>query len=783
MATKEIARSNGAGTIGAVPSISLWAFLLLLIAAFGLAGCGDGQSTLSPPPGTLNPVPTVTSLSPSNTPAGGPTFTLTVTGTNFVNGSVVHWNGDSRTTTFVSNTQLNASITATDIAVPGTAFVGVLNPAPGGGFSNEVTFTITAPAPTLTGISPANAVAGAAPITLTATGSGFIGLSVVRWNGADRPTTFVSGTELMATIPASDLAAAGAAQVTVFNPAPGGGTSGAAAFTIDPLVSNPVPVAASISPSTVPVGVSGFPVTVDGSDFVAASVGQWNGSDRGTTVVSGTQLRAGVRLADTELAGNASVAVFTPAPGGGTSASLNVTIAPAAGAVGVVDRPSVPDDQAEADLSSGSPAISGDGRFVAFSSAATNLVAGDTNGFNDVFLRDTCRGAVACTPSTIRVSVASDGTEANSGSFGPPSISPDGRFVAFASAANNLVPGDTNGLPDVFLRDTCIGAVACTPSTIRISVASDGTQASGGSGTPSVSATGRFVVFPSPTTNLVAGDTNSATDVFLRDTCIGAAGCTPSTIRVSVASDGTQGNSASLDPSLSADGRFVAFQSNASNLVNGDTNNTDDIFLRDTCIGALACTPSTVRVSVGAAGAQSVGFSFLPRISANGRFVVFSSFGSDLVPGDMGTGHDVFAFDSCFGALGCTPSTTRVSVSATGGEPDAPNGGPATGGASISADGRFVAYGSRATNLVAGDTNGTFDIFVRDTCVNAVGCTPSTLRVSVALDGGTQASDRSDLPAISADGRFVAFQSCDTGLLPADENNSCDVFLARTDVP
>lgn len=715
---------------------------------------------------------------------GGPAFALTVTGANFVNGSVVRWNGIDRTTTFVNSTQLTASIPATDIATLVVVQVTVFNPAPGGGLSNQVAFIINVPAPTLTSISPSSAVAGAAPITLTAIGSGFINVSVVRWNGADRPTTFVSSTQLTAAIPASDLAAAGAAQVTVFNPAPGGGLSGALTFTIDPLVSNPVPVAASVSPSTVPVGVSGFPVTVDGSDFVAASVGQWNGSNRGTTVVSSTRLRAGVRLADTAVAGNASVAVFTPAPGGGTSASLNVTIAPAAGTVGVVDRPSVPDDQAEAEGNSFSPAISADGRFVAFVSLATNLVAGDTNGLRDVFLRDTCRGAPApCTPSTTRISVASDGTEANGDAFGPPSISPDGRFVAFDSFADNLVPGDTNGTSDVFLRDTCIGAAGCTPSTILVSVASDGTQGADFSGSPFVSASGRFVAFLSTSTNLVSGDTNAATDVFLRDTCIGAAACTPSTIRVSLASDGTQGNQTSFNASLSADGRFVVFESSASNLVSGDTNGTDDIFLHDTCIGAVGCTPSTIRVSVGAGGAQATDFSFLPRISANGRFVVFTSFANNLIASDLNPGHDVFLFDTCFGALGCTPSTTRVSVSATEGEPDAPNGGPATGGAVMSADGRFIAYGSRATNLVAGDTNGTFDIFVRDTCLNAVGCTPSNLRVSVALDGGTQASNRSDLPAISADGRFVAFQSCAADLLPADNNNECDVFLARTNVP
>ncbi len=177
----------------------------------------------------------------------------------------------------------------------------------------------------------------------------------------------------------------------------------------------------------------------------------------------------------------------------------------------------------------------------------------------------------------------SAGTEANTTSEGS-STSADGRFVAFGSRASNLVAGDTNGAQDVFVRDTCVvGPAGCTPSTIRVSVDSAGTEGNSDSVSLALSADGRFVAFRSGASNLVAGDTNGALDIFVRDTCVGGpAGCTPSTIRVSVDSAGTEGNGLSVSPALSADGRFVAFASLASNLVAGDTNSVQDVFLAPT---------------------------------------------------------------------------------------------------------------------------------------------------------------------------------------------------------
>ena len=183
-------------------------------------------------------LPVINSLAPTSAIAGGSAFTLTVNGSGFVNGSVVQWNGAGRTTTFVSSTQLTAAIAAADIAAAGTAQVTVFNPAPGGGTSNAQTFTINTinnPVPTTTSLSPASATAGGSAFTLTVNGSGFVNGSVVQWNGAGRTTTFVSSTQLTAAIPAADIATAGTAQVTVFNPAPGGGTSNAQTFTINTI--------------------------------------------------------------------------------------------------------------------------------------------------------------------------------------------------------------------------------------------------------------------------------------------------------------------------------------------------------------------------------------------------------------------------------------------------------------------------------------------------------------------------------------------------------------------
>lgn len=549
------------------------------------------------------------------------------------------------------------------------------------------------------------------------------------------------------------------------------------------------PSIASISPSGMYAGFGGFPLTVNGSGFVTSSVVQWNGSGRATTFVGSSQLMAQVLSSDLTTAGIANITVANPSPGGGTSNALLFMIPPGpAPGTGVIEMISVAVDGSPSNGNSLTPpAISADGRFVAFQSDATNLVPGPNSGFSDIYVRDACLGAASpCTPTTVRVSVATDGTLAN-GNSRSPSISADGRFVAFDSSASNLVPGDTNGqigqmtgLADVFIRDTCFGAPpGCLPSTTRVSVASDGSEASGDSRNPSVSADSRFVTFNSTASNLVSGDTNGLIDVFLRDTCLGVlSGCIPGTTIVSVASNGTQGDSHSFFQSISGGGRFVAWHSFAANLVPGDTNGQPDVFVRDVCFGATAgCVPATIRASVAANGSQSNERDELfPSISADGRFVVFTSFANNLVPGDTNDRADIFVRDTCVsGAAACTPDTARVSIAFQGAQAD--NGSFEH---SISGDGRLVAFSSLAGNLLPSGPTLPKHIYLRDTCQGApTNCIPTTILLSVTPDRFI-GDGISELPAISADGRFVVFRSTSTNLVPGGSNGNLQIFLART---
>jgi Tol biopolymer transport system component len=278
------------------------------------------------------------------------------------------------------------------------------------------------------------------------------------------------------------------------------------------------------------------------------------------------------------------------------------------------------------------PSVSADGRYVAFMSGATNLVYADTNGVADIFVRDRQTG------TTTRVSRNSAGVEGNDGSFSP-SISGDGRYVAFPSDATNLVAGDTNGVSDIFVRDRNTG------TTYLVSKSSTGEIGNGYSTAPFISADGRYVVFDSYATNLVAGDTNGMSDVFVRDRQTGT------TTLVSKSSTGVLGSGNSYYASISADGRYVAFYSYAVNLVTGDTNGVEDIFVRDRQTG------TTTRVSKSSAGVEGDGDSIYPSISADGRYVVFYSAASNLVPGDINGAGDTFVRDRQTG------TTTLVSKS------------------------------------------------------------------------------------------------------------------------
>ena len=403
--------------------------------------------------------------------------------------------------------------------------------------------------------------------------------------------------------------------------------------------------------------------------------------------------------------------------------------------IGTTELVSKSSDGIHGDGDSYNKEITPDGRYVVFSSAATNLIADDTNAENDIFIHDRTAGL------TERISVASDGSQADDWSSSA-SISADGRYVAFSSYANNLVEGEQTYFSQVYVHDRVNGI------TERVSLSTDGSLANASSSDTSISADGRYIAFTSSANNLVAGDTNGYyADIFVRDRLNGV------TVRISVASDGSQANHRSGLPSMSADGQTVAFISDASNLVAGDTNNLLDIFVHNRISGI------TERVSVASNGTQANGWSGGPNLSDNGQVVTFSSGASNLVSDDTNNYTDAFIHDRT------TAVTERVSVKSDGSQAN-----DESFSGSVSADGRYVAFLSYASNLDVGDVDWWYsDIFVYDRV------TKKTELISLSSEG-VQSNEDSDSPAISADGRFVAYDSYAAELVPDDNG------LYRNDV-
>lgn len=401
-------------------------------------------------------------------------------------------------------------------------------------------------------------------------------------------------------------------------------------------------------------------------------------------------------------------------------------------APGEVTRVSVASSGAQGNDMSRWPQISADGNYVVFESYASNLVDDDTNGEPDIFVRNRQTGV------TERVSVADDESQANNWSESDLAISRDGRYVAFASMASNLVSGDTNGIMDVFVRDRLLG------QTTRVSVDSSGAQVYGDEWTTfgglAISGDGRFVTFTSDVPNLVSDDTNGVADAFVHDLQTGA------TIRVSVSSSGEQGNGSSGSSDISDDGHLVVFGSSATNLVSGDTNNVSDVFVHN------LLTNETRRVSISSIGEQADRPAGGGVISDNGRYVAFSSEAQTLAPNyeiwEHVYVHDLEMWE-----------TTRVSVW--------PDGYPMVGWAeapAISGDGRYVAFEFDDK----GDGMPTRWIYVRDRV---------TGQMIAATRGDSEGQGSPFNPSLSADGRFLAFDSGISTLVSGDTNGVRDVFV------
>ncbi len=728
---------------------------------------------------TINyPAPTLKAISPTNINAGQPQFILKITGSNLVQQTAVQWSGSTGAVTipvviFVSTNELDAQIPASLIQNPGTVDISVTTPTPGGGTSpsstqQPIVFTINpidSPIPSVTSISPTVvSAASGLPFTLFVTGKNFVSQSTVSVNNNNRATTYINSTSLQVAVTAADIANPGTLQIAVTNPPPGGGTSNSMPLSVQ----NPVPTVSSLSPTSVTAGASTTTITVTGTNFVNGfTTITLNGVPVPTSVASTTQATAALPASRLLQAGVQKIVVVNQGPpGGGDSDPLIFSVNPKA--------------------SIGLPVL-------------VDLAPDGTQAINGI-----CGGPANCQSGALGLETFTAG----------PSTSSNGQFVAYASVSHNVVTKDLNPASDIFLRNTCLQTttttVICTPSTSVISSDPSGNAANGPSSEPSIadaSATPGFAAFTSSATNLQVAvpvpNTNS--QVYWRPLCT-ASTCsfTPTTYvtqLVSVAADGlSAGNGPSYNPVVSADGQYVAFVSLATNLVSNVAADgvTPQVYVHVMCNGAAAsstCAPLTYLVSSADGMTPGNAPSSHPSISNLGLFVSFTSSATNLgatAPNPAGAS-EVFERSTCVTTIGtvdnaCAPETLLIST---------PDGKTPADGASIDSsishtsatvasstvvyNGRFVAFASTGTNIVAG-AGPTQQIYVRDTCIGVATstiettCTPSTILVSTS-DGSTPGNGPSSHPSVSADAQIISFSSLASNF--ANTTNGVENIFSR----
>ncbi|MGH9711970.1 MAG: TolB family protein [Candidatus Acidiferrales bacterium] len=645
-----------------------------------------------------SPLPQITSLSPSGVLAGSNGLNLLVTGKNFVATSVGTVDNSTRPTGFSNSTSLQISLSASDVATAGVLQIAVINPPPNGGTSDPFPLSVRNPVPLISSLSPTTIQAGGTPTALTVNGTAFVKGSQILINGAPRTTAPVSGTQLTTPLTTADLAVGGVNQVQVLNPGPGGGPSNILTFAVDPTLTLGLPVVLDLAPdgSLANNGVCG-PVCTGGTPdqttagpststtgglvayaSISSNLVPGNGNTTSdiflrTTCLATTCIPRTILLSTDSLGGSANGPSTEPVIDGTgahvafTSKATNIdptvpldgtsrevywrpTCTTTPTCVGTSFQSQLISISADG-LSAGTgesynPAISSDGRYVAFVSTATNLVSNVSfDGITpQVFVRDTCLGVTTgtCTPTTFLLSTGDGITPANGGSAAP-TIATSGLFVSFASTATNLGATAPNpgGLPEIFVRGCTFAASVCTGQTQLVSTPDGATPANGSNGQPAIGPSGRFIAFASTATNL-GTNSGGVQQIYVRDTCAGiTTACTATTVLVSTPDGTTPANAISERPGMNnaglngtALGPIVAFASLASNLSLNTANGVENIFVRKTCVSVTTtCAPSTIVASqaAGTLPPPASASSFAPSISSDGHSVSFLSFANNLV--------------------------------------------------------------------------------------------------------------------------------------------------------
>ncbi len=622
-------------------------------------------------------------------------------------------------------------------------------------------YEINYPSPIVTGVSPTSINAGQPAFTLTVVGSNFAPASRVLWNGVARVSFFQDSDHITADILQSDIENPGKVQVTVETPQPGGGTwEPPVDFTINPIAV-PVPTITSLSPSGVYADSPSFTLRVNGTNFVSTSIVTVNGANHTTFEVNSTQLTAAMDASDVANAGTLQIAVFNPpvpnppageAPGGGSS---NVVSMDVTNPVPTIDSLSPP--------------------AAAINSGPTTLITVTGSGLvaDSVILVNGAPRITAMPSSGTLTANLTAGDLANSGVTQIQVMNPTPGGGTSNPLPFTVDPSLTAGLPDLMdygydgsVANSGVCGTTCANGTPTLTTAG-----------PALSQNGATIAFASVSSNLVLNQTNSASQIFTRNTCLGSTSCSSVNFDASVGPNEVVANGASSEPSLSSSGADLVYTSVATNLTNyiAVPSGHRQVYWEPVCGSGGACT-GAVLVSLGADGNPGNGDSYDASISPDGQFVAFVSLATNLVSGVSvdGSTPQVYVRTICSGATpntpnpSCTPTTYLVSANYAANV--VTPGNAASSHPSVASGGGFVAFSSSATNLgsAAPNPNALQEVFVQQVCqiLNA-GCTTPFNTIASTPDGVTPANAAASEPVISTDGRFVAFASAASNLGPA----------------